>query len=125
MSEEGIDYWEALFNKKYLRWFHLNGKPSLVEIVRVERDVEMTLRGGHKEKKPVLHVKQVQGSIAKDKPLVLNTINGNEIATIHGPQPSGWPGKRIVLFRDDTEMYDKKARRNVMRPCIRVRAPKN
>ena len=110
------DHWEALFNKQFMRWFHLNGKPALMEIVRVERNVELTLPGGAKNKKPVLHMRQVQGEIEEVKPLVLNVTNGNAIADIHGPAPSKWPGKEIVLEQGTRQLKGKEV------PAIIIRA---
>ena len=119
-----IDDYEALFNKNYLRWFHLEGKPSLVEIVSVKDGVPMTLPGGVKTKNPVLELKLISGEIKDMKPLVLNQTNGHRIALIHGRKPSGWPGKEIVLYQDETEMYDKELRKMKIVPCIRVRERK-
>jgi len=113
-----VDHWEALFNHKYLRWFNLNGLPALMEITRVEGHVPMRLPNGEKVAKPVIHLKQIQGKITDLKPLVLNVVNGNTISTIHGPAPSGWPEKQIVLFPDKTSVGGE------MKNCIRIRAPK-
>lgn len=111
-----IDHYEALFNSKYFRWFDLNGEPALVEIVSVNADVEMTLPGGAKDKRPTMVFKQVKGKIDNTKPLVLNKTNGNEIAKIHGVKPSAWIGKQIVLFQAMTKL------RGEPKDCVRVRA---
>lgn len=118
MMNKKIDHYEALFNSTYLRWFDLNGQPALVEIVKVESDIEMTLPGGAKDKRPVLHFKQVNGKITAIKPLVMNKTNGNSIAGIHGVKPSAWIGKEIVLFQDVTNCKGKQVN------CVRVRARK-
>lgn len=130
-----IDHWEALFDNKYLRWFDLNGQPSLCEIVGVHPRVELTLPGGVKTRKPVVQLKQVQGNVENDtdedgkklptiKPFVLNSTNGASIADIHGPQPSQWKGKQIVLFEDRTKMWSKEHKKMIETECIRIRAPK-
>jgi hypothetical protein len=130
-----VDHWEALFDHTYLRWFDLNGQPSLCEIVNVQARVELTLPGGAKSRKPVITLKQVQGKIenARDdngkelpsiKPLVLNVTNGSVIADICGDEPSAWKGKRIVLYLDKTKMWNAELRKIVESDCIRVRAPK-
>lgn len=130
-----VDHWEALFDHKYLRWFDLNGQPALCEIVEVHPRVEMTLPGGAKTRKPVIELKQIQGKIenARDddgkelpgiKPLVLNATNGTKIFGLYGDKPSGWKGKRIVLFEETITMWSKELRRKVERQSIRVRAPK-
>ena len=56
------DDFERLFDQNYLRWFHLQGEPALVEIVKIDRQ-ELTLRGGAKKKSPVLTLKQIRGQI--------------------------------------------------------------
>ena len=120
MMPEPIDHFEALFNGKYTRWFDLNGSPALVEIIGIESNVEMTLPGGAKSKRPLMKFKQIQGGIEKDnvKPLVLNKTNGNEIAKIHGPKPSQWVGKQVVLFQTTTKVGREE------KNCIRIRASK-
>lgn len=126
------DHWQALFDHKYLRWFDLKNEPALCEIVSVEARVELTLPGGAKARKPVICLKLVQGKVenAKDdngktldtlKPLVLNTTNGSTIASIHGPQPSQWPGKQIVLFETTTRLWNKETRKMEEVPCLRIR----
>lgn len=115
-----IDHYEALFDKKYLRWFHLRGKPALVEIVSVERDVTMTLPGGAKSVKPLVHLNLIQGEIESIKPLVLNKTNGDSIVAATGTnKPSEWPGHQIVLYETKTRMAD-----GTQGPCIRIRAKK-
>src|SRR5690606_32331472 len=135
MNEPQVDHWQALFDNKFLRWFDLNGQPSLCEIVEVQGRVELTLPGGAKSRRPVVHLKQLQGKIvnASDedgkslptiKPLVLNATNGQSIADIYGEKPSAWVGKQIVLFEARTKMWSKETKRMVETQCIRVRAPK-
>jgi len=118
------DHFEALFDQNYLRWFHLNEYPSLVEITNVERNVELTMRGGVKKKSPVVYLKQVQGKIDDIKPLVLNKTNAQSIAMIHGDKPSLWKGKQVVLFVSETELYDSDLRKMVKVNCVRVRNKK-
>lgn len=119
MSSE-FDYQDdadALFNSTYMRWFHLHGKPCLVEITGVDRDVELTLPGGVKAKKPVVSLKKIQGD-ADVKPLVLNVTNKNELALFLGRSVSGWIGKQIVLYQSTAKLRGKDV------PAIRVRKPK-
>jgi len=125
MEFDATDHYEALFNRNYLRWFHLQGQPSLCEITKVEKDVELTLKGGAKTKKPVVHLKQVKGHVEEVKPLVLNVTNGNAIAQILGARPSKWTGGKIVLYPDTTKMFDADEKKMVEVGCIRIRAPKN
>lgn len=111
-----IDHYEALFDSTYLRWFDLDGKSVTVTISKIERDVELTMRGGVKSKKPVIHFKETP------KPLVMNKTNMASIADLHGPAPSKWIGRQVTLFQSQTDMYDKDLRKMVTRECIRVRA---
>ncbi len=113
-----IDHWEALFDKNYLRWFHLKGQDVTVEIEKVERNVELTMRGGKKSKKTLIHFK------GKDKPLVLNATNGESIAELHGNKPTGWIGQKVVLFQSVTSMYDKEKKKMVEKECIRIKGVK-
>lgn len=125
MSEfDAKDHFETLFNAQYLRWFHLNDKPALVEIVGIDKKVELTMRGGVKKFAPILRIKQISGAIDEIRPLVLNKTNSNSIAKIHGPKPSQWPGKQIVLYCDVTKMWDAETKSNAEVPCIRIRAKK-
>lgn len=129
-----IDDVDALFDHTYLRSFHLLNPQVLIEIVRTEGKVEMTLPGGVKARKPVLWFKVVNGTIDPNidekgkpsgwKPLVLNATNAAEIAHQHGRKPSGWPGKQVVLYQTKTRMYDDKTKTMVDKDCIRIRAPK-
>ena len=112
------DHWEALFDKNYLRWFHLQGQDCVVEISKVEPRVEMTLRGGIKTKKPVVWFK------GKEKPLVLNVTNANSIADMLGPKPSKWIGGRVCLYTTTTKMYDDGLKKMVERDCIRIKEAK-
>ena len=111
------DDFERLFDQNFLRWFHLQGKPALLEIVGIERK-ELTLRGGAKKKSPVISVKQIQGAIDAIKPLVMNRTNMEELSSFLGRKPSDWIGKQFVVFQDETKL------KGVTVPCIRIRAPK-
>jgi hypothetical protein len=56
-----------------------------------------------------------------DKPLVLNSTNGQLIAKITGEQEmDDWSGKKIVLYTDDNVSFQGK-----LVGGIRVRAPKD
>jgi len=110
------DHFEVLFDKTYMRWFDLEGHNIEMEIESVERGVELTLRGGAKKKGSVIHFKQKPNK-PKPKPLVLNVTNAESIAGIHGNRPSGWPGKKIVLYPTVTKCKGKEV------GCIRVKPP--
>lgn len=121
--EESVEHYEELFDKKYLRWFHLKGSPALVEILKAVPKVPMTLPNGVEEKNPVLHLKLIQGRITEMKPFVLNATNADSIMKIYGKRVPDWIGKQIVLILDKTQMYDHDKKKKVMVDCIRVRAP--
>lgn len=56
-----------------------------------------------------------------DKPMTLNSTNGQLIAAITGSEEfDGWKGKKIVLYRDKTISFGGR-----MCGGIRVRAPKS
>ena len=117
MSE--VDHFEALFDATYLRWFHLDG-PVLAEITKIERNVELTLRGGAKKKSSLVHFKLINGKMnVPVRPFVLNKTNAESIAEIHGKQPSHWIGKQIVFYQSATQLGKKKDVE-----CIRIRAAK-
>ena len=110
-----MDHWEALFDKTYLRWFHLQGKEVKVEIAKVEKDVEMTIRGGLKVKRPVVFFK------GKDKPLVLNVTNASSIAALHGSRVKAWIGQSITLYQSEADVFDKDTRKTIKKECIRIK----
>jgi hypothetical protein len=110
------DDFERLFDQNFLRWFHLQGKPALLEITKVTRE-ELTLPGGAKKKSPVIAVKQIQGSIESVKPLIGNKTNMVQLASFLGRKPSDWVGKQFVVFQDETKL------KGVAVPCIRIREP--
>ena len=118
MTERHKDHWEALFDSTYFRWFDLSGSPALVSIRKVERLVEVTMRGGAKKKVSIIHFSQVNGKIENVKPLVLNRTNAETIAAIHGDYVPAWTGKELVLFQDQTKLKGKPV------PCVRIRARK-
>ncbi|MDP1561167.1 MAG: hypothetical protein Q8M16_07200 [Pirellulaceae bacterium] len=111
------DHFEALLDSPYLRWFDLQGRPALVEI-KIIRQEEICVSGGAKKRCPILTFKQLQGRIETIKPLIINKTNLESIAAIHGPKPSQWVGKSIVIFEDWTEFRKERVK------CIRVRARK-
>ena len=61
-------------------------------------------------------IKPVVYFLGKDKGLVLNKTNANEIAEHLGDEMDSWAGGKIVLFGTKTEFHGK------MVPCIRVDA---
>jgi arabinogalactan endo-1,4-beta-galactosidase len=94
------------FPSKYLKASDLQGRPANVTISNVVyEDI------GKGEEKPILHF---QG---KQKGMVLNKTNGNNIAAIYGPETEDWVGQPIVLFEAMVDFQGKTV------PALRVRAP--
>lgn len=96
------------FPSTYLKAADLQGRTARVVIDRV--DIE-EISGG--ERKPVLYFQD------KDKGLVLNKTNSNNISGAYGYETEDWHGKSLELF----EMMVDFQGRSV--PAIRVRAPRN
>lgn len=126
MSSDELDYrdhWEALFDKQYMRWFDLMNHEVSLTIDKVERGIELTMRGGTKKKGTVVHFKPREGKGEAPKPLVLNVTNAETIASIHGKKPSQWVGKQIVLYPTTTRMYRDATKKMETVGCIRIKAP--
>jgi arabinogalactan endo-1,4-beta-galactosidase len=93
------------FPSNYLRCADLQDRN-----VRVLMDrVEMEEIGG--EAKPVLYFQD------KEKGIVLNKTNSNNIAAAYGDDTDDWSGHEIILYPAMTDFQGKTV------PCIRVRAP--
>ena len=126
MKYDANDHADALFDSTYLRWFHLNNSPALVEIVAVRKRVTLTLPGGREARKPVIQLKQVNGKIDTEKqehggdihPLVLNQTSKTGIMDVCGSKPSEWVGQQVVLYQAEDKL------RGELVPCIRIRKPK-
>jgi hypothetical protein len=88
----------------------LQGRDVTVTIARVENK-EAVLDQGRKETKIHLYF------VGKEKPLLLNTTNGNTIRLLYGKKAVAkeWVGKRITLHPDVTKM------KGVPCECIRIR----
>ncbi len=93
------------FPSAYWKATDLEGRPVKFIMDRVEME---DIGGDHK---PILFF---QG---KDKGLVLNKTNSNNISAAYGDDTDGWAGKEIVLYPAMTDFQGKTV------PCIRVRRP--
>ena len=76
-----------LYPSKYIKAADLQGRAVQVTIVRVE--VQEIATGEHK---PVVYFQN------KDKGLVLNKTNSQNIAVIYGDDTDQWSGKEVELF---------------------------
>lgn len=90
---------ELLFPSKYLRAADLRGEPRTVTIAGLEPRHELRAKDGTIEKRPVLHFEGIR------QMLVLNKTNALSIAALHGPELSGWIGKRVVLYPDKVAAF--------------------
>ena len=89
--------------------------PPILVTIKSWEQVNVALEGADPEVKYALHFSEAE------KPMVLNSVNGQLIAAITGSEDfDGWIGKKIVLFNDPTIMF-----RGKVTGGIRCRAPKN
>jgi hypothetical protein len=96
---------DEAFPSKYLRASDLQGRNVTVKMGRVEQE-----KIGD-DTKLILYF---QG---KDKGMVLNKTNANNIASIHGGETEDWYGKEITLVEAMVDYQGKSV------PAIRIRAP--
>lgn len=94
------------FPSKYLKASDLQGRNVNVKMGRVDQEA---ING---EKKLILFF---QG---KEKGMVLNKTNANNIAAIYGSETEDWYGKPIVLVEAMVDYQGQSV------PAIRVRAPR-
>lgn len=93
------------FPSNYLKATDLQDRNVVVKMDRVERE-----RIGDDEK-AVLYF------VGKDKGMVLNKTNANNIATVYGDETADWRDQEIVLFPAMVDFQGKTVQ------AIRVRAP--
>ncbi len=86
------DHVDLLFPSKYLKAADLRGQPAKVIIEHITPRDELQMKGGQKEKKPVVTLR------GEDKKWVLNKTNSQAIAKVYGPKPSTWIGQAIVII---------------------------
>lgn len=95
------------FPTKYIKASDLQGRATTVRIATVKMDE--TEKGKFK---PILYF------IGKERGLVLNKVNSNNIAAIYGPDTDRWTGQPIELFEAMVDFQGKTV------PAIRIRAPR-
>lgn len=89
--------------------------PPVLATIRGYEQVNVALPGAEPEMKWALQFDEL------DKPLVLNSTNGQIIAAITGSDDfDGWIGKKIVLYNDPNISYAGRVTGG-----IRCRAPRN
>src|SRR3990167_4782183 len=94
------------FPSTYLKAADLQGKQVRVVIDRVGLE---EVGDGHK---PVIYFKD------KDKGLVLNKTNANNISLVYGDEMDDWIGEQIELFESMVDFQGRTV------PAIRVRVPR-
>jgi arabinogalactan endo-1,4-beta-galactosidase len=94
------------FPSKYLKASDLQGRQVTVKMARVEQE-----KIGDDEK-PILYF---QG---KERGVVLNKTNANNIAAIYGYETDDWYGKEITLVEAMVDFQGKSV------PAIRMKAPR-
>ncbi|MGP1257068.1 MAG: hypothetical protein ACTS10_21810 [Kiloniellales bacterium] len=97
----------SAFPSNYLKASDLQGHEPTVTIARVAME---TVGDDHK---PILYF---QG---KEKGVVLNKTNANNIAMLYGDETESWTGKPITLYSTWVDFQGKSVE------AIRVRPPKN
>lgn len=101
------DY-RLMYDSTHLYAFHLQGKPAVVEIERVEGG-KLKGKDGKEERKPMVYFR------GKTKPLGLNRTNGATIAGMYGKETKAWVGKRVELYPTTTQAF------GATHDCIRIR----
>jgi hypothetical protein len=112
-QEEGetmaVAHFKRFFDSEYAGVWDLEGRDRIVTIARVQGGQVGGHQGKAKSKKLLLQVREL------DKPIVCNVTNAKAIASMHGPDVSQWPGKRITLYPTTTSFGGQTV------DCIRVR----
>ncbi len=102
---------DEVFPSKYLKFTDLNG--GRIEAT-IERAMLETLKSpdGKEQNKMVLYFRNAK------KTLPLNRVNFEAVTAIVGDDETDhWPGHRIELYADKTQMAGKTV------DCVRIRAP--
>ncbi len=95
------------FPSNYLKAADLQGREVLVMMAKVEME---DIGGDHK---PVLYFR------GKEKGMVLNKTNANNISMVYGQETEAWEGKEIVLYPAWVDFQGRSVE------AIRVRPPSN
>ena len=102
------DY-RTMFEKEFIgAWSLPEGKDVTVTIAKVVGGT-LTGVGGRKTKKPVIYMG------GTDKGMALNATNSKTIAGLYGNHVEEWVGKRVTLFKSQTQFGSEQME------CIRIR----
>jgi hypothetical protein len=100
---------DDLFPSKYFRAADLGGKPFDVVIKSATVETLKNMQGNNEDK-------LVLGFIGQKKSLVMNRVNFDSVAELHGEETDGWVGKRIQIYPTTARVGGKSV------DCVRVRA---
>lgn len=102
------DY-RTMFDRDYIgAWSLVDGKDVTITITKVTGGT-LTGQGGRKTRKPVIFMH------GTDKGLALNVTNCKTIAGLYGNHVEEWVGKRVTLFKAQTQFGSETM------DCIRIR----
>lgn len=110
MSDLPKDY-RFLYDEKWLKCYHLQGKPAVVTIEGIS-GAELVGDGGQKSRKPALKLK------GKELPFAICKTDGKTLGSAFGRDPRGWIGKTIELYPTTTRRGSETVE------CIRIRIPR-
>lgn len=101
------------FPSEFLKAADLQDQPVRVIMAHTE------MKDIGDETKPALHFQRAEFDwFPKDKPLILNKTNSNNIALIYGDDTDDWTGKELVLYPTMVDFQGRSV------AAIRVRGPK-
>lgn len=104
---EKSDY-RKFFDKEMLGAWDLPDRDVVVTIASAGGG-ELTGLGGRKTKKPIISI------VGKDKKIAINATNGKAIAGMYGVYVQDWVGKKITIYKTQTQMGGETV------DCIRIR----
>ena len=100
---------DLLFPSDYIRAADLMGNDVTLTITSVEKNAELSMAGGIKKKKPIVHFKETE------KMLVLNKTNKDAIISHYGNVVAEWKGKKVTVYATTCSMKGETV------DCARVR----
>lgn len=108
MAEKKDDY-RRFFDKEYLGAWDLPADRDAVVTISAAGGGELVGPGGRKTKKPIISF------VGKDKKMAINATNGKALAGMYGPYVQDWVGKKVALYKTQTQMGGETM------DCIRIR----
>jgi hypothetical protein len=120
------DDWQLAFQSDYLGAPHLRGMEVTLVISRVRLPELKMVKPGmrpQKKRKLVIEFDALKGrSDGMPYQWIVNKTNADVIATLYGPAPRDWVGKRITIWPDpNVDQPSRDGKRHIKGPAIRVR----